>query len=59
MPGLTRQTDGDGLGMSMTDSKTDYVPIADRPPTQVHGYGDRLIEVSAQVSDVFWLALAT
>lgn len=43
----------------MTDSKTDYVPIADRPPTQVHGYGDRLIEVSVQVSDVFWRALAT
>jgi len=45
--------------MSMTDWKTDCVPIDDRPPTQVHGYGDRLIEVSAQVSDVFWRALAT
>ncbi|MDU4039769.1 hypothetical protein [Bifidobacterium dentium] len=45
--------------MSITDSKTDYVPIADRPSTQIHGYGDRLIEVSAQVSDAFWRALAT
>lgn len=59
MPGSTRRTDGDGLGMSMTDWKTDCVPIDDRPPTQVHGYGDRLIEVSVQVSDVFWRALAT